>query len=157
MAYRIEITAETLAELAGKTLALAAQFQTTAADPVMPEVKAATRKAKPAKVEEPQADEGNAPSEVASSGPTEASPTAENTPEPNSSTTSNTERPSETPEAAREIDVIRDVQPLVLSAIAKTSKERISALIQTYGAERVTQLDPSKLPALIEELKEILG
>jgi hypothetical protein len=152
MTYRIEITAETLTELAGKTLALAAQFQVTAADPVMPEVKAATRKPKPAKVEEPQADEGNAPSEAVSSGETEASPTVQSGTEPETPTTGEPQEP-----AALEINVIRDVQPLVLSAIDKTSKERISALIQSYGAERVTKLDPSKLPALIADLKEILG
>lgn len=148
MAYRIEITAETLSELAGKTLALAAQFQTTAADPVMPEVKAATRKAKPTKVEEPQveqADEGKAQtasSEPASSGETEASQTVEKTPEAASEP---------------EIDVVRDVQPLVLAAVAKIGKERASEIIKTYGAERVTQVEADKLPALIAELKEILG
>lgn len=148
MAYRIEITAETLSELAGKTLALAAQFQTTTSDPVMPEVKQATTRKPKAKTEEPTveaAPEGNdqtASSEPASSGPTEASQTA-----------------SEKPEAASEpqLDAVRDVQPLVLKAVAKLSKERVSQIVQSYGAERVTQLDPSKFPALIAELKAALG
>lgn len=156
MAYRIEITAETLSELAGKTLALAAQFQATVADPVMPEVKAATRKTKATKAdaptasneanEAPEADVGNetqtSQSEPASSGPTEASQTA-----------------AEKPEAASEpeLDAVRDVQPLVLKAVAKLSKERTSQIVRSYGAERVTQLDPSTFPALIAELKVALG
>lgn len=148
MTYRIEITAETLSELAGKTLALAAQFQATAADPVMPEVKqAATRKPK-AKVEEPTveaAPEGNdqtASSEPASSGPTEASQIA-----------------AENPEAASEaeIDVVRDVQPLVLAAVAKLGKPAAAAIVQKYGAERVTQVAAEKLPALMAELKAVLA
>lgn len=148
MTYRIEITAETLSELAGKTLALAAQFQATAADPVMPEVKqAATRKPK-AKAEEPTveaAPEGNdqtASSEPASSGPTEASQIA-----------------AENPEAASEaeIDVVRDVQPLVLAAVAKLGKPAAAAIVQKYGAERVTQVAAEKLPALMAELKAVLA
>lgn len=65
MAYKIEVTADSLSELAGKVLALAAQFQVTQAE--APVAKAPARKAKAA---EP------APEPVA------AAPEPEPTPEP---------------------------------------------------------------------------
>lgn len=46
MAYKIEVTADSLSELAGKVLALAAQFQVTQAE--APVAKAPARKAKAA-------------------------------------------------------------------------------------------------------------
>ena len=48
MGYQVTITADTIVELGGKLLALAAQFQT---DPIMPEVKASPKKTAPAKSE----------------------------------------------------------------------------------------------------------
>jgi hypothetical protein len=65
MAYKVEVTADSLSELAGKVLALAAQFQVTQAE--APVAKAPARKAKAA---EP------APEPVA------AAPEPEPTPEP---------------------------------------------------------------------------
>ena len=41
MSYKIEINADSISELAGKLLALAAQMQATPVDPVMPEVREA--------------------------------------------------------------------------------------------------------------------
>lgn len=56
MAYKIEVTADSLSELAGKVLALAAQFQVTQAE--APVAKAPARKAKAAEpVPEPVAPE----------------------------------------------------------------------------------------------------
>lgn len=157
MTYRIEITAETLSELAGKTLALAAQFQATVADPVMPEVKqAATRKPK-AKAEEPTveaAPEGNETDAPAAAGTgsatnVDAAKVSEETP------TAAFPASNEAPEP--EIDVIRDVQPLVLAAVNKIGKAAAAAIVQSYGAERVTQIDPAKLPTLMGELKAVLA
>lgn len=56
MAYKVEVTADSLSELAGKVLALAAQFQVTQAE--APVAKAPARKAKAAEpVPEPVAPE----------------------------------------------------------------------------------------------------
>jgi len=154
MTYRIEITAETLSELAGKTLALAAQFQATAADPVMPEVKqAATRKPK-AKAEEPKGNETDAPAAAGTGSTTneDAAKASEET--PTVASPASNEAP-EAPEA--EIDVVRDVQPLVLAAVAKLGKPAAAAIVQKYGAERVTQVAAEKLPALMAELKAVLA
>ena len=43
MSYKIEITASSTSELAGKLLALAATMQTLPSDPVMPEVREAAK------------------------------------------------------------------------------------------------------------------
>jgi hypothetical protein len=137
--YRIEITAETLTELAGKALALAAQFQTTAAvkgetskqtDPVMPELREAAK----------QAPADPTPSEAASSGETEVSPTAPSGPE-----APTTGEP--------QLDAVRDVQPIVLNAVGKIGKERVAEIVSSFGAGRVTQLDADKLPKLVARLE----
>ena len=60
MAYKIEVTADSLSELAGKILAVAAQFQVTQAE--APVAKAPARKAKAAEpAPEPEAPEPEAP------------------------------------------------------------------------------------------------
>ena len=67
MPYKIEVTADSLSELAGKVLALAAQFQVTAVEqpkakpvkaakaPVVEEVKTEEPKTEEVKIEEPKA------------------------------------------------------------------------------------------------------
>lgn len=60
MAYKIEVTADSLSELAGKILAVAAQFQVTQAE--APVAKAPARKAKATEpAPEPEAPEPEAP------------------------------------------------------------------------------------------------
>ena len=67
MPYKIEVTADSLSELAGKVLALAAQFQTTSMpeQPVTPKAKPVKAAKAPVveevKIEEPKIEEPKAP------------------------------------------------------------------------------------------------
>lgn len=129
MTYRIEIAAETLSELAGKALALAAQFQTTAPqaktkiDPVMPELREAAEKA--------------------SSDPTpsEASPTAPSGTEP------------ETPTTGEPLNFELDVAPVVLRAVALKTKSFVQDVLSEFGSARASELDPARWPELIARLE----
>jgi hypothetical protein len=135
--YRIEITAETLAELAGKALALAAQFQTTVpetskkVDPVMPELREVAERA-PA---------DPTPSEAVSSGETEASPTAPSGAEP------------EAPTTGEPLNFELDVAPVVLRAVSLKTKSFVQDVLSEFGSARASELDPARWPELIARLE----
>lgn len=138
MTYRIEIAAETLSELAGKALALAAQFQTTEpvkgktkTDPIMPELREAAEKAP----------SDPTPSEAVSSGETEASPTAPSGTEP------------ETPTTGEPLNFELDVAPVVLRAVALKTKSFVQDVLSEFGSARASELDPARWPELIARLE----
>lgn len=124
MAYKIEVTADSLSELAGKVLALAAQFQVTQAE--APVAKAPARKAKAAEpAPEPVAPE---PEIVA----------PEPTPEP--------EAPA--------LDFDKDVAALVLESLAVKGRDVVSGVLSQFGVAKASQLDEKLWPELIAALKD---
>lgn len=128
MAYKVEVTADSLSELAGKVLALAAQFQTTQAE--APVAKAPARKAKAA---EP------APEPVAAAPePEAAAPEPEPTPEP--------EAPA--------LDFDKDVAALVLETLAVKGRDVVSGILSQFGVAKASQLDEKLWPELIAALKD---
>lgn len=168
MSYKIEITASTTVELAGKLLALAASMQqpgvnVAAADPVMTEVKDAA-KPKKAKAEKPV--------EVAEA-PAGEPPISER-PATTSDTTSSTARPSEapeeiTPEAAASatpepaegvkeiaLDFDKDVAPVVLKAVAKLGKPWVQDVLSQFGVERASQVPDAQFGELVSIITEAL-
>ena len=129
MAYKVEVTADSLSELAGKVLALAAQFQVTQAE--APVAKAPARKAKAA---EP------APEPVA------PEPTPEPTPEP-------APEPAPEPEAPA-LDFDKDVAALVLESLAVKGRDVVSGVLSQFGVAKASQLDEKLWPELIAALKD---
>lgn len=128
MAYKIEVTADSLSELAGKVLALAAQFQVTQAE--APVAKAPARKAKAA---EP------APEPVA--------------PEPDPEPEAVAPEPTPEPEAAT-LDFDKDVAALVLETLAVKGRDVVSGILSQFGVAKASQLDEKLWPELIAALKD---
>jgi len=126
MAYKIEVTADSLSELAGKVLALAAQFQVTQVE--APVAKAPARKAKAA---EP------APEPVAAA-PEPVAAAPEPTPEP--------EAPA--------LDFDKDVGALVLETLAVKGRDVVSGILGQFGVAKASQLDEKLWPELIAALKD---
>ena len=160
MSYKIEITASTTVELAGKLLALAASMQqpgvnVVAADPVMPEVKDAAKpkKAKAEKpvevAEEPAGEPATAVEETASS----PNDTATAAPEPTESaeTSSNADASSENFVL---LDFDKDVAPVVLKAVAKLGKPWVQDVLSQFGVERASQVPDAQFGELVSIITE---
>lgn len=153
MSYKIEINADSISELAGKLLALAAQMQATPVDPVMPEVREAPKpkKAKAEKpvevAEEPVGEPVGAPAakSATDAGDTESLPT---TPEPSSIAAP---APSE---AVVALDFEKDVAPLVLKAVAVKGKPWVQEVLAQFGVERASQVPDDRLPELVAIVAE---
>lgn len=131
MPYKIEVTADSLSELAGKVLALAAQFQ---AVPTIVHHSGATPKAdKPVKTakapaaQEPEAQDP-APEEVkveAAKAPT--------------------------------YDFNTDISPLVLRVAAEKGRPAIAELLSQFGVERASNVPTEQFGELLNALKDVLG
>ncbi len=136
MSYKVEVTADSLTELGGKLLALAAQFQTVSAEdtrvPPSPRKKAAPKDEAPKPKHEPEV-VGDQPEE-----PKAEEPKAEEPKEP-------------------EIDFNLEVTPLVLRATKELGRERMLAIYEQFGIARASELDPKLLPELIGIIKDGLG
>jgi hypothetical protein len=128
MPYKIEVTADSLSELAGKVLALAAQFQVTSMpeQPVTPKakpVKAAKApvveevKAEEVKVEEPKIEEPKAPT----------------------------------------YDFNTDISPLVLRVASEKGRPAIAELLSQFGVERASNVPAEQFGELLNALKDVLG
>lgn len=141
MTYRIEINADSLTELAGKVLALAAQLNSPSVDPVMPEVREASKpkKAKAEKAEEA----GNEPKNAPAAETIDSQPTTE---EPSST-------PAPAPSASEPLDFDKDVAPAVLALVAAKGKPAVQEILSEYGVERASQVDEDLWPELVATLR----
>lgn len=155
MSYKIEINADSISELAGKLLALAAQMQATPVDPVMPEVREAPKpkRAKTEKpveaAEEPVGEPATAAAETASL----PNDTATATPEP----TESGETSKSTDASAGNfvsLDFEKDVAPLVLKAVAVKGKPWVQEVLAQFGVERASQVPDDRLPELVAIVAE---
>ena len=145
--YKIEITAETLAELAGKAMSLAAKLNTGTATEVV--VKGAT----PVKTVEV------AP-EVAEEAPVDPTPAPKSAPAVETSESpQTTEEPSITaaPAAsASELDFDTDIAPLVLQVVKDKGKPVAQEILSQFGVEKASNLDPARWPELVAALQDAL-
>lgn len=156
MSYKIEINADSISELAGKLLALAAQMQATPVDPVMPEVREAP-KPKRAKTEKP----GEAEPVIAGAGEL-SSPTSTDTPgvgttEVSPLGTTTEIAPAEVDEPSAPVvalDFEKDVAPLVLKAVAVKGKPWVQEVLAQFGVERASQVPDDRLPELVAIVAE---
>ena len=155
--YKIEITAETLAELTGKVTTLAAKLNTGAAterpveqaQPVEAEKPKAAKKA--AKKAEPEVAE-EAPADPTPEEPTPTSKAAETTEQPSSQPTEATP-----PASASEptLDFEKDVAPVVIEAVARVGREGVSSTLAEFGAERASEVDPAQYAELVKALEAL--
>ena len=136
---KIEVTGNSIGEVADKLLAIGGSLRTTVddlhfarealqakRDAIMPELRDAT---------------GNAPSEAVSSGETEASPTAPSGAEP------------EAPTTGEPLNFELDVAPVVLRAVSLKTKSFVQDVLSEFGSARASELDPARWPELIARLE----
>lgn len=152
MTYRVEITAGSLSELGGKLLALASQFQVTAAEPVMPEVRE-TAPAKPKAAKAKKEEVGNAPStEAPKSAPaaeaTESQPT---TPEP-----STTDAPALSASEPASLDFDKDIAPLVLRVVSEKGRDVAIEILSQFGVTRASEVEEARWGELHNVLTDAL-
>lgn len=146
--YKIEITAETLAELAGKAASLAAKLNTGAGTeaPVQLRITAAgdlvreVAEAAPADPTPAQTGEAARPAEPATEPaapePTTSAPSAE--------------------ASASELDFDTDVAPYVLQVVKEKGKPVAQEILSQFGVEKASSLDPAQWPELVATLKAAL-
>jgi hypothetical protein len=128
MPYKIEVTADSLSELAGKVLALAAQFQVTS----MPE-QPVTPKAKPVKAAKAPVVE-----EVKTEEP-------------------KTEEVKVEAAKAPTYDFNTDISPLVLRVASEKGRPAIAELLSQFGVERASNVPTEQFGELLNALKDALG
>ena len=120
MTYRIEIAADSLAELAGRVAALAAQLQAQQIPVIVHHVGKAPRKAAP--VAEPVA--------------LVAEPVAEYVaPEVRENPVAEPAAP-----AAAEYDLTLDIHPRILAYVKRHSREAVEAILAQFGAARASEV-----------------
>lgn len=142
--YKIEINANTLAELAGKVLALAAQLNETASEAPR-YVGPLTGEAEPEVAEAAPADPTPAP---------KSAPAAETT-ESQQPTTEASSTPASAPSAS-ELDFDTDVAPYVLQVVKEKGKPVAQEILSQFGVDRASLLEPHLWPELVEQLKDAL-
>lgn len=174
MSYRVEVTAASVTELAGKLLALAATMQATPVDPVMAEVKAST-KPKKGKAEtsadtavgtgstietktdaQPAAETQTEAAPVSSDDVGNAASSAEKTTgataAASGAATSDGTSTSTVPADAEPLDFDKDVAPVVLGAVRDHGKPWVQEVLSQFGFERASQVPEEQLPELVATL-----
>lgn len=157
MSYKIEITAASTAELAGKLMALATSMvpnnimPSTVADPVMPEVKDA---AKPTRSRKAKADDAASTATGSTTAPEDApQPTAQPEIVPaDEPETENVVVADPQPEAAA-LDFDKDVTPVVLKAVAAKGKPWVQEILSQFGVERASQIPDAQFGELIAAIE----
>jgi len=127
---KIEVTGNSILELADKLLAIGASLQGTTPT-------AFPRGATKA--------EGNAPKSALVVEAIESQPT--------------TEEPSSTPAPAAsgsELSFETDVTPVVLAVVQTKGKPVVEEILSQFGVARASQLDPARWPELVAALKDAL-
>ena len=140
MSIKIEVTGESLTEVADKLLALGHKL---AGDPTMPEVKVAAKKGK----KEPVAAEG----EPSGTGATEATTAF-------SSAEQQTEQSSEASTAAtpttdtKPLDFDKDVAPVVISFVQSKGKPYVVGILEQFGVAKASELPEDRWGELLAAL-----
>lgn len=144
--YKIEITAETLAELAGKAMSLAAKLNTGTATEAPTQLRITAA--------------GDLVREVAEAAPVDPTPAPKSAPAVETSESpQTTEEPSTTPApaaSASELDFDTDIAPLVLQVVKDKGKPVAQEILSQFGVEKASNLDPSRWPELVAALQDAL-
>ncbi len=147
---KIEVTGNSIAEVSDKLLAIGASLQRT----VSHDADNAAREAL-------QAKRDAAKKEVAEEAPVDPTPAPKSTPaaeEPASSGQTEASAPptEEKSSASAELNFDTDVAPIVLQVVKDKGKPAVQAILEQFGVERASQLDPARWPELIAQLKDAL-
>lgn len=154
---KIEVTGNSIAEVSDKLLAIGASLQRTAVvteAPVQMRITAA----------------GDMVWEVAEAAPVDPTPApavAETVSSPSDTAVAQPET-SDKPETSKNTAVSSessasdtlnfdtDVAPIVLQVVKDKGKPVVQAILEEFGVERASQLDPARWPELIAQLKDAL-
>ena len=144
---KIEVTGNTIPELADKLLAIGASLQNTITVYDTP-----ARKTPPKKAE--------VMPEVAEAAPVDPTPAPKSAPvaEATESLRTTTET-SSTPApaaSASELSFETDVTPVVLAVVQTKGKPVVEEILSQFGVARASQLDPARWPELVAALKDQL-
>ena len=146
---KIEVTGKSIAEVSDKLLAIGASLQRT----VSHDADNAAREAL-------QAKRDAAKKEVAEAAPVDPTPAPKSAPAAEAvESPPTTEQPSTTPApsaSASELNFDTDVAPIVLQVVKDKGKPAVQAILEQFGVERASQLDPARWPELIAQLKDAL-
>lgn len=161
---KIEVTGNSIAEVSDKLLAIGASLQRTVSydadnaarealqakrDAVKPEDKPtvgteAAKRTRKAKAEE-KVEVGNSPSspepEAPSDGQSASTPAAG---EP------------EKAEAPKQLDFDKEVAPLVLKLVQTKGPEAIKKILDQFGVQRASQIDPARFSELVDLITDVL-
>lgn len=157
MSIEIKVTGASLPEVADKLLAIGQSLLSgtivpysgdpdTAAD----KPKAASRKTKPKAEQAPEPVTVNDDVQDAA-GDAGAAETQTDRAEPAAQTTSTPDAPSDAPS----LDFDKDVAPVVIEAVQRTSREAVTAVLSEFGAERASEVAEGLWPELVERLKAL--
>ena len=136
--YKIEITADTLAELTGKVTALAAKLNTAEAPPRY--VSPLTGEAEP---------------EVAEAAPVDPTPQEEPSSKPYVASETSSTTPAKEVKSS-ELDFDTDVAPYVLQVVKEKGKPVAQEILSQFGVDRASLLEPHLWPELVAQLKGVL-
>lgn len=156
MTIKIEITGESIEEVADKLLALGSKLSgastiavaaaTTAAPSGDAEGKAKrTRKSAPTAPEQAGSTETQTSEPAAAAAETPSAPA-----EPAAQTESAPAAHSKTP-----IDFDKDVTPAVLGAVEAHGRDKVTEVLSQFGVARASQLDEARWPELLAALADI--
>ena len=146
MTYRIEIKAETLAELAGKAFAFAVGVQSAAAVKTEEVVREVAEAAPVDPTPAPAVVETvSSPSDTATAQP-------ETIAQPETSTNNDASAAS----SASELNFDTDIAPLVLQVVKDKGKPVAQSILSQFGVEKASTLDTARWPELIAALQDAL-
>lgn len=151
---KIEITGNSIAEVADKLLAIGSSLQTTPAPLIVQGAPAEAPKAKKAptamKHVEPEV------AEVAAAPEPQASAPAATVEEPAPSTIADTPTAAPAPSAPEPLlsaDALRD---LVLSVVRVKGRDAMVSVLDTFGAAKASDVPPEQMPELVAALEALL-
>jgi hypothetical protein len=165
---KIEVTGNSIPEVADKLLAIGASLRAstpaafqptepvnsitpTKIDPVMPELREV---AKAAPVDPTLAPKSAPVAEVSESQPTTTEPSS--TPAPATSASEDEElEVVDLPIAAPDLEA--DVRPLILSVVEKRGKPVMEELLSRFGVVKASHIEPARLPELVALMQEALA
>jgi hypothetical protein len=158
---KIEVTGNSIGEVADKLLAIGASLQNTITVYDTPARKTPPKKAEvmPEVAEAAPVDPTPAPksapvAEVSESQPTTTEPSS--TPAPAASVSEDEElEVVDLPIAT--LDIEADVRPLILSVVEKRGKPVMEELLSRFGVVKASHIEPALLPELVALMQEALG
>lgn len=161
MTIRIEVTGDSLPEVADKLLAIGSSLRNQAsyeADNAVREELQAKRSAAPRKTKkvEPVTEEEDAGNSSASADTEASSSPASSQDSGDEKSDSGQTAPADaSPSDAPELDFDKEVAPVVIDAVQRLGKPAVSALLSEFGVERASEVDPSLYGELVERLKAL--